>query len=269
MSNTRNLKWGALVLIFAVVCNFQSLAWGKTGHRAIAEIGWHQLDKQTKRKIKALLGDDYLPLYANYADEVRSERENPLSRLPHYVNMPFEKTYEAAEKSEKGDLVTVMADMVNTVKSKTASKDEKAAALMFIIHLVGDAHQPMHVGLAEDLGGNKVDVKWFGHETNLHHIWDSELIDFSQLSYTELARFAGTPDASELKSFSNTSVVDWIDETHEYTKIIYDNLGDKNYGYEYYHMFNPMVMKQIQKAGYRLGATLNELMKGISVKDLK
>lgn len=269
MNNKRNIKWVALVVIFAIVCNFQSLAWGKTGHRAIAEIGWHQLDKQTKRKIKALLGDDYLPLYSNYADEVRSEKENPLSNVPHYVNMPFDVDYESSEKSENGDLVTILNEMVSTIKNEGASKKEKAVALKFIIHLVADAHQPMHVGLAEDLGGNRVDVKWFGRETNLHRVWDGDIIDFTNLSYTELARFVGIPAPSDFNTLSNISVVDWINETQTYTKLIYDNLGDKDYGYAYNYKFSPLVMQQIQKAGYRLGFFLNDLMSEVKLKDLK
>jgi len=269
MNTSKNLKWASLVVVLLMAFDFQSFAWGKTGHRAIAEIGWQQLNRPTRKKIKALLGDDYLPLYANYADEVRSERENPLAHLPHYVNMPLDVRYENAEKNTRGDLVTVMADMVSTLKDKTASKADRAVALKFIIHLVADAHQPMHVGLAEDLGGNKVEVKWFGHETNLHRLWDSDLIESSRLSYTELARFAGTPQKSERRSLRNTSVVDWVNETQTYTQIIYDNLGDKDYSYAYYHQFYPVTKQQIQKAGYRLAAMLNEVMKEIRMRDLK
>lgn len=269
MNKVRIKKSKILFFIFAVVCNVNALAWGNTGHRAIAEIGWQQLDKQTKRKVKMLLGDSYLPLYATYADNVRSEKNNPLADVPHYVNMPLDVTYEASQKNEEGDIVTVFSDMLSALKSESTTKEEKAVALKFIIHFVGDAHQPMHVGLVEDLGGNRVDVKWFGKETNLHRLWDSDLVDFTQLSYTELARFAGAPESSELKSLSNTSIVDWINETHGYTKLIYENLGDKDYGYDYSYMFNPIIFKQIQKAGYRLGNFLNELMKEIDIKDLK
>jgi hypothetical protein len=249
--------------VLAVVIHFEAGAWGSTGHRAIAEIAWQQLDKSAKKKIKAILGDDYLPLFATYADEVRSERDNPLSRVPHYVNMPMDATYESAEKNERGDLVTVFGDMVARVKDPKASAEEKAVALKFIIHLVGDAHQPMHVGLADDLGGNKVEVTWFKKETNLHSVWDEDLIEYSRLSYTELARFAGTPGKSEMQKLKDISIVNWIDETHEYTKLIYDNLGDKKYGYAYYYQFGPVMMKQIQSAGYRLGNFLNRLMKEI------
>ncbi|MFV0592689.1 MAG: S1/P1 nuclease [Draconibacterium sp.] len=254
---------GTVVLILTVFSHLRASAWGSTGHRAIAEIAYHQLDKSTKKKIDKLLGDSYLPLVATFADDIRSERENPLGKLPHYANMYFDETYAEAEKSEHGDLVTVFNEMVAKVKDSKASDKERATALKFIIHLVGDAHQPMHVGLAEDLGGNKVDVKWFKEDTNLHYLWDEDMIDYSRLSYTELARFAGKPTPEELAKLQNSTVVNWIDETHAFTKLIYDNLGDKNYSYAYYYNFSPIIFKQIQKAGYRLANVLNELMKEV------
>jgi len=251
-------------LTFIVLFIFTSMyagAWGKTGHRAIAEIAYQHLEKSTKKNIEKLLGDSYLPLYATYADDIRSDRENPYRNLPHYVNMDFDENYEAASKNENGDLVTVFNEMISKLKDTESTKEDKAIALKLIIHLVADAHQPMHVGLAEDLGGNKVEVTWFGEKTNLHYLWDEDMIDYSRLSYTELARFAGEPSAKELKMLYNSSVVNWIDETRQYTKLIYDNLGDKDYGYEYYNKFSPIFYEQIQKAGFRLGQLLNELMK--------
>lgn len=255
---------GTAKLIFIFLFMLPALyagAWGKTGHRAVAEIAYQNLNRSTKKNIEKLLGDSYLPLYATYADDLRSESENPFGRLPHYVNMNFDENYETAPKNENGDLVTVFDEMVSKLKDPNSSKEDKAQALKFIIHLVADAHQPMHIGLAEDLGGNKVEVTWFGEKTNLHYLWDEDMIDYSHLSYTELARFAGKPAAGDLKKLYDSSLVNWIDETHEYTKIVYDNLGDKDYSYEYYYKFSPIIYKQIQKAGYRLGNLLNQLMK--------
>lgn len=270
MKKYQNIKGLLLAFIIAATFNLEALAWGNTGHRAVAEIANQHISKSTQKKITALLGDAYLPLYANYADNVRSEHDNPLAHVPHYVNMPLDQTYEQAEKNEDGDLVTVFNDMVNTLKDENSSKEDKAVALKFIIHFVADAHQPMHVGLAEDLGGNRVDVKWFYKETNLHRLWDSDIINSINLSYTELARFADTPTtAEEVKAFENISVVDWINETHTYTKLIYDNLGDRNYSYEYLYQFSPLVLQQIQKAGYRLANFLDDVMKDLKVKDLQ
>ena len=268
MNKLLKYQW-SLLFVFAVLLNQEALGWGATGHRAIAEIANEQLKRSTKKKIEALLGDSYLPLYATYADDVRSERTNPLSRVPHYVNMPFDQTYKTAEKSKDGDLVTILEGMIKTLKDKNATKKDKQVALKFIIHLVADAHQPLHVGLAEDLGGNKVDVKWFGHDTNLHRLWDSDLINHSNLSYMELARFADSPASVQKSNEMSLSVVDWIDDSQKYTKMIYENLGDKSYGYDYYHQFSPIMMEQIRKAGYHLGNLLNALMKDLKLSDLE
>lgn len=249
-----------IVLGLSSATSFRCLAWGKTGHRAIAEIAYQQLKPEAKFKITALLGDNYLPLYATWSDDIRSDTSNPLARAHHYANMALNETYAESSPSEE-DIVHILNKMIDQLDNPHSSNDEKAIALKFIIHLVGDIHQPMHVGLSEDAGGNLIEVKWFGEKTNLHKLWDEDLIDFSRLSYTELARFSGTPGENELNGMLNKSVVQWIDETHEQTKLIYENIGNKDYGYAYYNEYIPIVYKQIQRAGYRLANLLNLLLR--------
>ncbi|MBS2211992.1 S1/P1 nuclease [Carboxylicivirga mesophila] len=256
----RTIYHHILLIVVSLLTAQQAGAWGSTGHRAIAEIAYGELSAEAKVRVKELLGNDYLPLYANWADEIRSEKDNPYSRLPHYVNMPLDKQYEEAVKNPQGDLVTVFNDMVQLLKDENATPEQQAIALKFIIHLVGDAHQPMHVGLPEDLGGNRVEVQWFGQKSNLHKLWDEDLIDYSRLSYTELAAFAGKPGSKQLQQWTSLPVTDWINETHEMTRVIYNNLGDKNYSFRYNHQFSPVVYEQIQKAGYRLALLLNKLL---------
>ena len=74
-----------------------------------------------------------------------------------------------------------------TLRTPTASLADKQLALRFVVHLVGDLHQPLHVGKCCDKGGNDVKVTWFGKPTNLHAVWDLALVDDEQLSFTELA----------------------------------------------------------------------------------
>ncbi len=250
-------------LIFAVLILLLSTgkayAWGSTGHRAIAFIAYQKLDNKVKSKIADLLGNDYLPYYANWADEVRSEKNNPYAKLPHYVNMPMDVDYAQSEKSEYGDVVTILNDMVSKLKSDQTSREEKAIALKMIIHLVGDIHQPMHVSLEEDLGGNKVAVKWYGEENNLHKVWDEGLIDHSRLSYTELAHFAEIGEINPGLKGNATDFASWADETHQITKRIYSHLGNLDYSYAYSKEYMPVVYVQIKKAGDRLANLLNDI----------
>ena len=250
------------IIAFSTLFNLSAAAWGSTGHRAIAQIAWQQLNDENKSKIEAILGDSYLPLFATWADDIRSEKDDPLGKVPHYVNMPLDENYEDSQKNEHGDLVTLLTGMFDQFQNPVSTTEEKAIALKFIIHLIGDLHQPMHIGLAEDLGGNTLAVKWFKEDSNLHKVWDENIIDYSRLSYTELAHFAGKPTTKELQQLEKGSLIDWVDETHQITKRIYDNLGDKQFSYEYYYQFSPVVLKQIQKAGYRLGFLLNKMLAG-------
>ncbi len=249
-----------LGILFSFISGSQCWAWGKTGHRAVAEIAYQHLNPEAKLKIADILGDNYFPLYANWADDIRSDKNNPLSEAHHYSNMPLEVNYEDSKQSTD-DVFNLLKRMIDQLDNINASKVEKAVAIKFIIHLVGDMHQPMHLGLADDLGGNLIPVKWFGKETNLHKLWDEDLIDYSRLSYTELARFAGTPYEAELNDMLNKSVVQWIDETHEQTRLIYANLDNKEYEYAYYSQFIPVVYLQIQRAGFRLANLLNLLLR--------
>jgi len=75
------------------------------------------------------------------------------------------------------------------LRDQKATKDAKLDALRFLVHMLGDLHQPLHVGLAEDRGGNTIRVKWFKTETNLHSVWDEELVDFEKLSFTEYSNY--------------------------------------------------------------------------------
>ncbi|WP_163711958.1 S1/P1 nuclease [Mangrovibacterium lignilyticum] len=256
----QNYLFYLFLAAFTCLLNLSAGAWGSTGHRAVAQIAWEQLTPESKSKIKSILGDDYLPFVATWADDIRSEKDNPLGTVPHYVNMDFTDSYETAKKNANGDIVTLLNGMIDTLNNSTSTNEEKATALKFIIHLVADVHQPMHIGLAEDLGGNTVEVKWFEEVSNLHKVWDENMIDYSRLSYTELARFAGKPADVDLPKLLDSSIADWADESHEITKTIYNHLGIKSYSYAYYYQFFPVVLEQIQKAGYRLGDLLNELM---------
>ncbi|RKD90115.1 S1/P1 nuclease [Mangrovibacterium diazotrophicum] len=262
MKTSHRILSGLLIIVFSTLFTLSASAWGSTGHRAIAQIAWQQLSDKNKSKIEAILGDSYLPLFATWADDIRSEKDYPLGTIPHYVNMPLGQNYEDSQKNEKGDLVTILNGMLDQFHNPKSTTEEKAVALKIIIHLIGDLHQPMHIGLAEDLGGNTISVKWFNEDSNLHKVWDEDIIDNSRLSYTELARFAGQPSEKELQQLEKGGLIAWVDETHQITQTIYDNLGNKHFSYEYYYMFSPVVLKQIQKAGYRLGYVLNKILDG-------
>ena len=186
----------ALLAATAAIClPSPAAAWGQLGHRVIGELADERISGRTRAEIELILGEEGLAESSTWADEQRSnpaefwqEEAGPY----HYVTVPEGLMYDDIGPPEEGDALSALARFAEIVRNPSATQDEKALALRFIIHIVGDVHQPLHAGNGEDRGGNDVRALWFGDETNLHSVWDSLMIDGQNLSFTEYtARLGG------------------------------------------------------------------------------
>ena len=120
---------------------------------------------------------------SNWADEIKSDPNWEIANDWHWCTIPDGKLYEKDKHS--GKAVEKVNDFISVLKNKKSTKEDRQIALKFLIHLIGDLHQPMHVGNGIDRGGNDIKLKWFNAPTNLHRIWDSDLINLQELSYSE------------------------------------------------------------------------------------
>lgn len=147
------------------------------------------------------------------------------------------------------------------VKNKSLSTDQRSFALKYLIHLLGDLHQPLHVGRDEDQGGNKIKLTWFGKPTNLHIVWDELLIDFQQWSYTDYATVLDIADKTTVAQLQSGNLEDWFYESHVLSDKIYDNTQpDSKLSYRYNYLFVQDLNDQLLKGGLRLARILNELL---------
>lgn len=234
--------------------------WGPTGHRVVGQIADDYLCGKAKREVKRLLKRKSLAFVSTFADEIKSDKRYNEFYTWHYINMPFETDYEDSKKNPKGDLVTGIEHCKRVIQDKKASDDDKAFYLKLLIHLIGDLHQPMHVALAEDRGGNDFKVQWFYKDSNLHSVWDSEMIDEYDMSYNELAENADVLSKQQVKATQKGSVVDWVNETHQLTKEVYKSAKpDENLRYRYSYNHFKTIRSQLQIAGIRLAKVLNDL----------
>ena len=235
--------------------------WGATGHRVVGEIATKHLTKRTKRKLKKLLKGQSLAFASTYADEIRSDERYRKFSSWHYANLHLDETYEASDKNSNGDIITAIAYCKTVITDENSSQDDKAFYLKLLIHFIGDMHQPMHAGLAEDRGGNDFKVQWFGNDSNLHRVWDSEMIDQYDMSYLELAKNDDALSKTQIKEIQQGSVVDWFNDTHVLTTDVYKNTkeGD-NLRYRYSYTYFNTVRKQLQIAGIRLAKVLNDIL---------
>ncbi len=260
----KNILFAAF-LIFSSTIGFASEDdWGKTGHRATAEIAENHLSEKAKKAINDLLGGYGLAFVANYADDIKSDPDYRKYGPWHYVNIdPDADKYVVEEASEDGDLVQAIRKCVEVLKDDSASEEKKEFHLKMLVHFVGDLHQPFHTGHAEDKGGNDIQVRWFNDGSNIHRVWDSEMINFYQMSYTELAMNTKDLKKSEIKSIQKGKLLDWVYESRAMAEDLYAGVenGEKlGYAYMYEHM--PTVLTQLQKGGIRLAKILNDIYSG-------
>jgi hypothetical protein len=155
-------------------------------------------------------------------------------------------------------LIETIERLIAALKSKKLTAKDESEHLKMLIHLIGDIHQPLHVGAAGDKGGNDIKITWFRSESNLHRVWDSEMIDDSKLSYTELAESLEMPDQTKIASWQRTSVQQWATESISYRDNVY-KYGNGKLGYKYTYENFHIVRFRLLQAGVRIAGVLNEI----------
>lgn len=253
-------------------------AWGKTGHRVVATIAETQLSGLARASIRQILSPgESLDEAATWPDDMRADPSPFWQKTAspwHYVTVNG-TTYDHAPP--EGDALQALAHFRAVLQDPKASRPDKQLALRFIIHLVGDLHQPLHAGKCCDKGGNDVKVTWFGRATNLHAVWDSALVDEEQLSFSELAaKLERHLSDQQLIAWWDVNPRDWVSESARLRDGVYPTNADmpkptkgeeQNEGgaavpdlsYSYVHRFTPLMEQRLAQAGVRLAAYLNNL----------
>lgn len=252
-----------IVLCFTVLCCSKSFAleWGKKGHRTTGAIAEQYLSKKTKKAIDKLLNGQSLALVSTFADDIKSDKTFRSYSPWHYVNVPFDKTYDTHQHNEKGDLIQGIDTCIKILKSKESSKEEKAFHLKLLVHFIGDLHQPLHTGIADDRGGNDFQVQWFNEGTNLHSVWDTKMIESYGMSYTEITKEMPTLSKLQRKAIASGTPREWMEDSRSLVKELYkqNKKGDK-IGYRYMYDHFETLKKQLQKGGIRLATLLNNVL---------
>ena len=168
-------------------------AWGPEGHMIVAQIGENHLTETAKKQINKLLPGLGLAGVANWADTIKGNAAWVQTKPWHYVDIPDGETYDSITPSPEGDLITAITQMVNVLKTPSSSLIDKQNAVKFIVHFVGDLHQPLHVGRPSDHGGNSIKVQFEGwNNSNLHQLWDSLMITKQNMDYIQYANYLET-----------------------------------------------------------------------------
>lgn len=243
---------------------FQSVAWGTQGHRICGQIASSYLTPKARKAIDQILGNESIALASNWADFIKSDPAFAYLSAWHYID--FDKTYTYPEMVQylngdtNVDAYTKLQFLIAELKKDNLNKMNRKIYLRMLIHIIEDVHQPMHAAHADDKGGNDFKVNWFNNPTNLHSVWDSQLIDFQQLSYTEYAAAINHTTEAQRAEWQSDPISKWIFESNQIANTLYTEIkpGDTlNYKYNFTHI--DTVNQQMLKAGVRLAGVLNAI----------
>jgi len=254
----------SLSILLAFVLIF--IAWGYKGHRAVAAIAQKHLTSNTAYVISAYLKGESMADVSTWADENKNLTTAPW----HFLNLPGGLTHEQFVQTvtqSDNNIYTAILKTEASLKDNTLASDKKNEALKYLIHLVGDAHQPMHVSRREDKGGNTIQVRFDNKGTNLHSLWDSKLIDREGLSEEEIAKHYDKATTDQVKKWQADSPMEWLWESYQISSQLYAaTKPGQAVDDAYYTKYLPVIQRRIDQAGIRLAGELNRIFVNEKVK---
>lgn len=244
----RNIVLEVLASLLLLTLAPAAHAWGPTGHRVVAEIAQRHLTPAAQARVLSILAGRTLADVATWPDELRSDPRFDKYKPLHFATvMNGLASYRDADKARCGDLVVAIdaftaflhtgsREALYSVKALSEKSDGTAKgacnpqetepvspemALSFLVHLMGDLHQPLHVG-GTDQGGNLVNVNWMDRwKTNLHSTWDEEMVDYERLDYVQYARFLDRASEADAARWVTGDTISWADKAVAMRSMLY------------------------------------------------
>ncbi len=273
--------------IMAVISVLPGIAysWGYVGHEVVCEIAFQELTDTARQSVRNLLQSDSSPTFArscNWADESEQKEKR---RPDHFINVPRYYYEIRSGQCRLGDqcLFSAIREDTNTL-AYSSDHEEKAEALKYLGHWVGDLHQPLHVSYADDWGGNKIKESGSSCEFNLHAVWDSCIIrEKLGTNARDIARrLREEITNSQREEWSDSTAVDWADESYDIARreelgycerdgnVCWYDDGNRRFrdgeqekrvvvDQAYLDRHAGVVKERLQQAGVRLGALLNQV----------
>lgn len=255
-----NLLFLFLSFFLIAESNDNHQKWGQIGHYVTGFIAEEFMTETTLEKVNDLLETRSVPFATVWMDDIRSDNRYDYTRTWHWATIEEGKSYEETEQEEDGDVVWALEKLIDELKEGGLSTKEEREKVKKVMHMVGDIHQPLHVGTGEDRGGNDVRVQWMGEPSNLHRVWDTDMINSLNMSYTELGQeLLKKATEEKVEEWQNATVLDWAYESVSYRDRVYDLTYNMRLGFDYRYDNIDIVFERLLQAGVRLAGVLNDI----------
>ena len=255
-----------IILLALFLSSSPVTAWWGKEHEIIALIAEKNLSKQAITQINILLEGKTLHEIANWADSVKSQSKWSHSKRWHYVNIDKDESIDEYQVAVGGDILWALDYFYWQIGETTRPVQQRREALMFFVHLVADIHQPLHVGVLGDAGGNKKTVIWKSQNriVNLHKVWDG-LLTSPAINSNEYAEKINNSEIKNRQLWLKSSFKDWAEESIKLHSVVYkfnhkeQQKKSLHLGSSYQNKNWPIAEKRILQAGIRLAHLLNQV----------
>ncbi len=238
-----------------------AFGWSQKGHDTVAYIAEKHLSEAAADSVASLL-DGKSPVYwANWLDNASHSPDYAYTKTWHYKNIDAGTPYDEAPTIKSGDVVSAAREQIAILADSVSTRSQKQLALKILIHLIGDMHQPMHMGHFTDRGGNNIKVRFFDRESNLHSIWDGSIMNSGHAwSYTEWQQQLDRLSPEEERATAAGNIDDWGRETYEIATRVYDYFpSGSRVSYNQIAAWTPVIEQQLLRGGLRLARVLNAI----------
>ena len=248
-----------LLNIIMLTSVLSAMPWSQKGHDVVANIAQRHLTPATAAAVDSLLDGKSMVYWANWLDNASHTPDYAYTKTWHYKNVDEGVRYEEAQANPSGDAVTAVKQQIELLSNPSTPGADPTLALKILIHVTGDMHQPMHMGHATDLGGNRVKVKYFGRDTNLHSVWDGSLVESAhKWSYTEWSDQIDRVSKEQEAAIVDGSIDDWAKQTLVLATQVYRSTPEStNLSYDQVAAATPVIEQQLLNGGLRLAHLLN------------
>lgn len=254
----------ATLWLFQLAAVAPAFPWYDMGHRVVALIAEADLTPAARKRVQEILPAGTTLADAAIWPDHEGRSIGDLDPL-HYANVAEDAAgYDQARDCPKRDcMVEALRWFLSNLADKNAPTIIKLTALRYVVHLVGDMHQPLHAGRAQDRGGTDIKVSYRGRTTNLHYFWDTDLVEMEEGNAEEVARRLGAAvTKDERRRWQAGGPVQWTNESLGLARSRAYDLDDSvELSDRYVELARPVVRARLTQAGIRLAWLLNRAFK--------
>jgi len=249
---------GVIIFVFISCLFLKAYGWGEQGHKIVAAVAKKTLSKSIADSVQFYLGTMSFKDASLWMDKIKRDKKYRYMNTWHYINIEKDAAYQP---NNEAHILNKLNEYIQILKNrKKHSQEEIRMALKIVFHLVGDIHQPLHCGYASDKGGNSIKVDFMGRDSNLHRVWDSDIIQYMKIGIKDCYASANAMNEKEKKQLQQMEALVWMKESHAILPEVY-SFPDNIISMPYLNKNTDTIKSQLVKAGIRLGYILHECFK--------